>query len=538
MARYVPADSLIYIEANSIPILVNALTQTKAWKEMAPLAGFDQNFSHGYLGRIAAWTGLGTSEAVILGRAQLSIAVLDVETSGSDGALSITPRAALIIQTHTSSRRVRPVLERHLGNFARRSFGDFSLDQRQDEQTLIETWLASDGKRQIVAALTDTLAIIGNDEESVQACLAVYRGRRPSLYSNAEMKETRNRLAESIAFGYVPMAGATKLLEIFAGFYATQMASDQRVQSGLASTFPEITARILKSVAWGARHYSGTIEDVYLISLQGSLPERLAGSLAAQAYSVPKAVDILPVGTYSLSQYNYTDPQEAWRGLNRALSAQLDTWGALVATTLLDSMSQAYGIDDPQQFLGMVGSSIVTTKLDEATESNLVIAEVRDEKRLKEHLSRRFGSTRVTKISEFELITSRDPQRGAAIFSEGYVIVGAQGAVKEIAQGQARLVAIGTDPAFQRATKLASSTSSPPGVVTYSNDQVSALRFFRALKSQQGIVNQDEAQLVSALKNLDYSVTETRLTETGFERRSYSSFGQLGSLFGRFFGSD
>src|SRR5919206_351639 len=77
MAGYVPADVLVYLEANSLPEIVQGLSQTDAWKALAPPAGISSYIGEvGWLSRLPALTGIGSAETVVLSRAQIAIAVL------------------------------------------------------------------------------------------------------------------------------------------------------------------------------------------------------------------------------------------------------------------------------------------------------------------------------------------------------------------------------------------------------------------------------------------------------------------------------
>src|SRR4028118_853279 len=77
MAAYVPAESLIYLETNSLPEIVRGLTSTDAWQALAPPAGLSQNVGRiGWLSRLSAWSGVGSAETVVFSRAPRAGALL------------------------------------------------------------------------------------------------------------------------------------------------------------------------------------------------------------------------------------------------------------------------------------------------------------------------------------------------------------------------------------------------------------------------------------------------------------------------------
>jgi hypothetical protein len=80
MAAYVPADTLVYMEANSLPQITSAIISTDAWKALAVPAGIRTDLGQvGWLSRLALWTGIGPAEAVVFSRAQIAVAVMGYE---------------------------------------------------------------------------------------------------------------------------------------------------------------------------------------------------------------------------------------------------------------------------------------------------------------------------------------------------------------------------------------------------------------------------------------------------------------------------
>src|SRR5689334_20287070 len=107
MERYVPASSLAYLEINNLADVLDGLTNTQAWRELGPVFGLSSQLRQiGLMADLVGRTGLGPDEAVLAGRAQLAVALTDVEAETGqtdDGPyLHFKPRLALIIETHAS----------------------------------------------------------------------------------------------------------------------------------------------------------------------------------------------------------------------------------------------------------------------------------------------------------------------------------------------------------------------------------------------------------------------------------------------------
>jgi hypothetical protein len=555
MAGYVPADSLIYLEANDLPDIASQITQTDAWKALAAPAGIKPNLGqYGWLSRLAAWTGIGPADAVILARAQIAVTVLGFDAAESSETLKIKPRYALVVETHTGASRVQAALDKRVGDFARRAYGEPIIERKEIGGIELKTWRAPESERRIVAAVLESVAIIGSDEQTVLACLAVRRGERPSLAGNQQLETMRQRLdgANGLAFGYVSPAGAAKLLEVAATIYAGQLLSDPRAQGLAASTLPSLAGKLLSSAGWSARLTNGMVEDRYLFMLQDGVAANLHEALTTSASATADADELLPAQTHSLSHYNYRDPAAAWRGLNIALSRQLDALDAIFVSRLLESALKPYGIEEPDAFLRSIGPNIITARLadpasnpatttnanpgDNMNSNTVTIFEVRDEKVLRAFVLKRLGAQpHGERVGEAELLVSQSKERGAACFIAGHLLMGPTQQVRRCLEARLGGVTLAVAPDFQSARRLLSDQA-PANTVTYTSDSAPAQAFISSIAAQKEVRagQPNEEELARALENLSFAVSRTRLVDNGFERKTLSSFGQFGLLAAQF----
>jgi hypothetical protein len=539
MAAYVPADSLIYLETNDLPDIASGIVSTDAWKALAPAAGIKSTLGNlSWLSRIASWTGIGPADAVVLARAQVAVAVLGLDAADAGDTLKIKPRYAVVVETHTGESRTQTAVENRVGDFARRAYGEPRVEQKEAGGAKFITWVAPDGDRRIVAAVMGSVAVIGNDETAVQACLAVRRNERPSLDGNPQLEEMRRRVAgnDALAFGYVSPDGASRLLELAATVYAGQISSDPRAQSAAASILPPVAKKILGGAGWSARISEGVVEDRYFLALQNGVAAKLQSALASQQSATLNAGDLLPADVYSLSRYNYRDPSEAWRGLNAAIASQADTLGSILITRLLDASLKPYGIEEPDNFLRAIGSEMVTARLDDSGSSTVTIVEVRDEKTLRDFVAKRLGAKpRTEVIGDVELLISNNEKHDAASFIGGHLMLGKAENVRRCLEARRLGQTLAADDEFQRTARLVSATNAT-NVATFTEDYAPSRSFIRAMATQKGVRERlvNETELESALKRLRYAVSETQIADGGFEKRTRSSFGQFGALAAQF----
>lgn len=544
MTAYVPADTLVYLEANDLPDIATGVINTDAWKALAPAAGIRSNLGNlGWLSRLASWTGIGPADAVVLSRAQVAVAVLNLEAADAGDTLKIKPVYAVVVESHTGEGRLQSAVEKRVGDFARRAYAEPRVETKEVSGAKFTTWNSVDGERRIVAAVTGSLAVIGNDEAAVEACLAVRRGERPSLEGNAHVEEMRRRVEGgngTLAFGYVSPEGTSRLLEMAATAYAGQISQDPRAQSAAASILPPLAKKILGGAGWSARLTDGAIEDRYFLALENGVAERLRPALGARPEGASSSSELLPAEIYSLSRYNYDDPARAWRGLNDAIASQADALGSVLITRLLAASLRPYGIEEPDAFLRAIGPEIVTARLDDSGSNTVTVVQVRDEKTLRDFLARRIGAKpRVESVGGAELLVSDNERKDAASFVGGYLMMGTAENLRRCLEARVAGRTLAADDDFRRTARLASAAG-PANVATFTEDDAPARTFVTALASQRGVRERavDLAQLEEALGRLRYALSETRLADRGFERRTRSSFGQFGSLASQFAPAD
>jgi hypothetical protein len=539
MAAYVPQDSLIYFEADSLPEVLSAIGSTDAWHTLAPAVGVRQDFTHlGWLTSFARWTGIGSAESVVFSRAQVAIAILGVDAKEErDLALNISPRLVVAVETHTSESRTRRVVEQIVGDFARRAYGDPKFEQSERSGAHFAIWSSPTGSKKIVAAVAGSAAFIGNDEAAVQTCFAAWRGERASLAGDPELAGMRRRVGgdDALAFGYVPQASAPKLTQIAALVLAGSSQAGAHEQSALAIALPQLASRVLGGASWSAKIEGGEVEDNYYFALPSQLTTRLSVALETSPERSFQSAEFLPADAHQITRYNFAEPYETWRGVNAVISSQLDPTFAPFAAAFLDKSLQPFGIDSPRDFLRALGSEVATVRLgdggDEGDEM-IFIGAVRDEAMLHALIMKRLGArTRTVHVGDADMLVSPDAELGAASLFAGHVILGSEQGVRRCLETRFAGKTIATSDAFKKPLALASQADAPL-VTTFTDEREKALRFV-ALASRRGADNKnapDAATLARAVASLPYSLTISKLKVDGVERTTISPFGLLADI--------
>jgi len=530
MAAYVPADALLYLESNSLLDVAAAIGTTDTWQKLGPQAGIKlPQATNNWSTYLVKLTGLGSVNTVIATRAQVAFVMLDLTSAGNGDALEFKSEAALIIETHTSERRVRPAVESILNDFTARAYINPKFEHVNVENNDFLRWTSSDGQRKIIAAVDGTVVVVGNNEKAVAACLAARHGGRPSLLHRQELEETRGRLNgnTALAFGYVPSANAPHLISELAKIKFGPIAQGDQFQKFLR----DASVRLVGTLGWSARATKGGIEDRYFVGLKPEVVSRIRPAFVSSPLNFQGAWELLPADVYSVTSYNIRNPAEAWDTFNIVVSSQLDVVSAMLFVNQFKDLLKPYGIEDPDAFLKAVKPDLLTVRMDQQSDRALLITGMANQETLRQYISRRFGAgSKVEKIGEADFSLSSD-EEFAAGFAGDYFLLGAPEDVRHALTTRANRSSVVASPERLDALTHYFERPSSANIVTFSKDPDQVQSFITSLGSIRGSRPPDPSpEFARVIESLPYSVVESSFGDGGFERRTRSDFGQFGFL--------
>lgn len=527
MANYAPSDTLVYLEAKDPLELVETLARTEALQILGKVSGSPiiSPRAH-WVQRFVGWTGIGPIQSVILARAQVAVVVTDLGTSQEGDTLRVKPEGAILIETHTSERRIRPPFEQGLRNLAEKAYSRPTSRRITIDGLEYIEWVSPDGSRQIVGTIAGSLIIIGNSERAVQNCVAASQRQRPSLKDDAELRQMRLQLdeAHALTFGYVPSRNSASLLGVGIPLLLGRAPEDSDFQRLIAGG----ATKVVGGVGWSSRAYLTGIEDRYLITLQPSIINRLKPNF------VPSKVrsqmqTVMPNDFYSVTSYRFAEPAAAWQSLKTSVSSQVDALSAIVFSSLLKSALLSYGIDDSEALFGAVNDELLTLRLGEADEHSILIAGVRNRAALRELVIKKFGMKMRDKSAEgLETFADSQEEFAASLFNDFFAI-GDAAEVRRYTESRRVGATVLTAEKLRKMTFFALSPGSA-SIVTYTNDSDRVRRFISVITAFKATQSVPSGHLEDLVATLPYSVTETTLGERGVERTTRSPLGQFSTL--------
>jgi len=530
LAAWAPDDSLAYTEVNDLGSLVEGVQQTVAWKSLGPLLGAPPSLApNRWVVRLARWTGIGSPDAILFARSQVAVVLSGAEGSQSGSTLIIKPLLTLIVETHTSQRRMRGAIEQHLEDTARQDFGNPVIVRKQVEGVELQEWQSEDGTRRIVASFINTTVVIGNDEAAVLHSVAAGTGRRPALHNQTEFEQTRraNSSASTAIFGFVSQPGVKSLLQAFALNTQSHGTVSSDAITG-ARLFADTFGAIVKQVGWSARFTNGAVEDHCSVILADGVTDKLRVSMAPDRGPDLTQLPFAPPGVQSVSIYSFHDSAGVWNDLNAVVSSHADLVGAIAARPVMRSLLSAYGISDADSFARGIGTHLQTIRAEEGSPAVLV-GEVFDRPAIEKGFAARFGrDPKTEKFGAADLIIA--PDTWTAAFVQNSFLLGPGEDVRRSLQAYANGQSISTTQAFREAQRFVD-ISLPLTAVTFTNDARAAVSFVDAFSHEGRSAFSTNAAAISEASNaLPLAMSALIVKEGRFEWTSRSSFGIGGAV--------
>jgi len=536
MSQFAPVEGLAFVEANDLSALFNGIEQTNAWQALAAPIGAPSRISpNRWWITLARWTGIGSADALLFARSQVAVVFSGAEGNQAGNTLTIKPLTTFIIETHTSQRRMRAAVERHLEDFARRIYRDPIFVRKTIDKLEFNEWTSADGTHQIVFAFLDTAVIVGNDETSVLHSIRARMGSGPSLRDVAEFKDVRRRTQSSDAaiFGFVSQSGIKSLLQAYA-LYRSDSSADAITG---ARIFADTFGGIIKNAGWSASFRDGMVEDRCSVGLADGVAHKLRTSAIPERGPDLANLQFVPSSVQSVSLYQLHDAVSFWSELNAAVSSHADLIGAIAARPMLKSVLKPYGIDDPDAFSRAIGTRIQTIRVEENSPSVLV-AESFDRPALRNLAMRRLGQNpKSEKLGDAELLLSSN-DNWAAAFINNYFLIGPSDLVRHCLLTQSTSASLSTAEQFRKAQSHVD-VSLPMIALTFTKDERAAISFIETFAHQQrSAFSTTGAEIDQATKRFPLALSATVLGESSVEWTSRSSFGLGGSLAAQLFPQD
>lgn len=502
MRTVAPAETLIYLETKDLGRALAALTENKAFEELAK----------------------NRPDFSMLEGIQVGIAVTGFETSekqltDENAVLNFKPHFVAVADTHAWEWQARSFAENQLGRFVKENYGGESELKISDKNggKWFE-WTAQD-KRKVFAFVRNSEIFFGNDETSIEKCLAVKRGEADNILKNEAFNRAYSQNAENnLAFGYVSVEGIAQIANLTGISVAVDATENEDGKSFIARVLPPILRNSIRDVTWTAQKSERGIEDKLSIALTPETVSVVKETLVPAAENQMNSAGFLPADLFAATHYNLKNPLVAWRSLLLLSAKNTDAMSGKMIVQFSASLLEPYGVADAEMFLSAIDSDILTAKLDAEGEKSIAVLTVRDKEKVKQSLTKEINFKASPEMQFNAEIWHTEDKLLSAAFVENKLILGdAQSVLQSL---QAKQI----ERNFSKNDNFQKFAESRAVAVTFGKDIDSADKIVNVL----GEIKDENKRAIT-----NY-MTETQVTDKGFERKSISRFGLIGTILEQF----
>lgn len=546
MERYAPAAALAFIEVDSLADLVDGLTHTKAWRELAPVLGLSSQLGQiGFVADLIGRSGLGPDEAVVAGRAQYAIAITAIESNARDTGeaayIHLKPHFALIIETHMKPDTAARLVRERAPNIAERIYGESVAKNTEVYYgTEVLIFRGPVSARPLLVSALGSVVLIANDSESMTVCLDSIAGRATSLADDSTLKHMRAEVGSgNPVFGYVTASGIQKLVELWP-LLALSRAADPDTASLVADLIEHLSKQSVSGLLYSLAFESDGVTEKYLTILHAETADALMEPLKpapAASFASPR---LIPRTIESLTLLSAERAGELPERVLKRLSPTVDIVAGVALREFVINFRKQYGLEASDSIGAATGSEIAVVNFG-GDQPRAILIQVSDKSKLDtvvaRYLTRKGGSVVREQSSGVEIMVSSNDDRRAAAFVRDFLVLGTRDQMVKILETEGNHGGLDSDLRFKQ---ILASRPADASIVSYRSrvDEVGKLflaisKLTRVTDGSPELLERDSAR--EALNRLPRSNSFTEFRGSGIYIETHSAVGNfsvLGSLFG------
>ena len=540
MERYVPADALAFMEIDSLADLVDGLTNTRAWSELAPVLGLSSQIRQvGLVTDLIGRSGLGPDEAVVAGRAQFAIAITGIESNTGETDegpyIHLKPSFALIIETHTNPETASRLVRGRASMIAQRIYGESVVEHSDDYRGVQLLIFEGPGTgHQLVASSVGSVILVANQAGAIKQCLDAIAGRSATLAEDSELKQRRPEVGrDPSVFAYVTPSGIEKLVQLWPLLIAGRSAEPDSIRV-FADLIEHLSKQAGAALLYSLEFEADGVTEKYLTVLRPQVAEALTQPLKSASAANFESLAMIPRGIESLTLLNVENAGELPERMLKQLSPAVDIVTGVALREFVINFRKEYGLEPSDSVGDAIGGEIGLVNFGD-DQPRAMFLRVNDRSRLAPMVNRyltRNASITNEKHNGTEIQVASDDDRRAAAYAGDFLVLGTRDQIVKIIETNAKRDGQDGDA---RLKKVLSTRPANASIVYYRARVEDAGRFLLAISKLTRVtdgalelLDRDSAR--KALDGLPRSISFTEFRDYGAYTQTHSAVGNFSMI--------
>ena len=360
MDSYVPDSALGYLVVNDVPQVINKLTATQGWQDLAPIYGLDGKFKYtGWLATLGRWTGIGTAESLLFSRGQFALVITGIELRGDE----VKPRWALVAETHGSEASIKSLISKRVVELATRAYKNPIQESSEYAGVPIIIFRAPNGGQSLLTANIKSEWILANDPEALRACIDTRLGKIPAISSNTLLPAARQAVDQSgEVFAFVSQKGASRFSQFLAHLYAGKLLEATPLAGLLESLVSDISNGMVEGMAYSATFERGAVTDQYAVLCKPDVADGLKAAMKISGNKSPEKSALIkqvPAAIEGVTWFNLQDPSRSVDSIEKIVTTRIGVAQSFLFHKFFTTAKKIFlGLEQGENGSSAIGSEV------------------------------------------------------------------------------------------------------------------------------------------------------------------------------------
>jgi hypothetical protein len=528
MDTYVPDSALGFVVVNDVPQVINNLTSTQGWKDLAPAYGLDGKFGYaGWLATLGRWTGLGTAESLLISRGQFALVITGIELRGDE----VKPRWALVAETHGSESSVKSLISERVAQLATRAYKNPIQESSEYEGVPISIFRAPAGEQSLLTAHIKSEWILANNPEALRACIDTRMGRTPAVSTNKLLPAARQAVdQDGEVFAFVSKQGSARIAQFFSHLYAGKLLEATPLTGLLESLVSDISNGMMEGMTYSATFERGAVTDQYAVLCKPDVAEGLKAAMKISSNTSPEKSALLkqvPVTVGDVAWFNLQDPSRSIESFEKMVTTRIGVAQSFLFHRFFTSAKKIFlGLEQGENGSSAIGSEVVRVIFPEHEDEPVWIATA-VEKTATDKLAMGLISHPSTNLKRenykgLVLKISGDNKKAFTLMDQ-FLVYGSSASLKKFIDEKQRNSAWVQSPKFTTAS--AQLEDSEGALLRYRSVAEESAKMMNSFRKKLNIKVEDTSTAVA--EKLPFAASRGGINDSGFHITSRSAFGNF-----------